>query len=294
MRQSRHRMISGRCAKVSSPTSQRSAMASFARDELADCPAPFGLRSFRPGQREVIETVAGRQRLPVRHAHRRRQKPVLPVAGHRRRRRDAGGFAADRADEGPGRAPAGAGPAGHVHQQHALARGAGASGCDAMAAGEYQLVYVVPERFRSPRFVEAAPASRRAAAGGRRGALRQRVGARFPPRLRPAGTISATAGQSAHDRPDGHGHRRRASRHRRAAGSARAGGVHHRLCPAQPVLRRARLPDRPREGRAAVQVSGREPRLGHHLRLDPQALRGAGRDGSPSSRHARPASITPA
>ena len=52
-------------------------------------------------------------------------------------------------------------------------------------AGRYDLVYVAPERFRSPRFVETMAQGQAGAAGGRRGALHQRVGPRLPARLRP-------------------------------------------------------------------------------------------------------------
>ena len=46
----------------------------------------FGLERFRPGQREVIENVLERSRRPLRHADRRRQEPLLPVAGAPARR----------------------------------------------------------------------------------------------------------------------------------------------------------------------------------------------------------------
>ena len=59
---------------------------------------------------------------------------------------------------------------------------------DGIRAGAYTLVYVAPERFRSPRFVEALRAIAGATRAGRdrRGALHLGVGPRLPPRLPPA------------------------------------------------------------------------------------------------------------
>ena len=65
----------------------------------------FGLERFRPGQREVIEQVLAGPRRPLRHADRRRQEPLLPVAGAAAAGPDAGRQPADRPDEGPGRRP---------------------------------------------------------------------------------------------------------------------------------------------------------------------------------------------
>ena len=77
----------------------------------------FGLTFLPPRAEGGHLDGAGRAGLPVRHAHRRRQKPLLPIARRGARRPDAGGFAADRADEGPGRSAPVAGPAGQLRQQ---------------------------------------------------------------------------------------------------------------------------------------------------------------------------------
>ena len=118
---------------------------------------------------------------------------------------------------------------------------------DLMAAGKFRLVYVVPERFRSGRFLEAVRAVRLEAAGRGRGPLHQRMGPRFSPRLRPARLLPQAAGQPDHHRPDRHGHRPRAPRHHRAVGAARPADVHHRLRAAQSVLRGAMLRPRQRQ-----------------------------------------------
>ncbi len=212
----------------------------------------------------------------MRDADRRRQESLLSIAGHRARRADAGRLAADRPDEGPGRRAGGPRHEGHVHQQHAGARRAeppaGRHGRRPLQAGVRRARAVPQLAIR--RGGAGQPA---AAAGDRRGALRERVGPRFPTRLRAAGAVSRVGGQSADDRLDGHGHRRGAPRHRRNAQLARAADFHHRLRAAEPVLCRRALPHRPRQGRRPIRLSRRDARLGHRLCLDAQAVRGARR-----------------
>ena len=229
----------------------------------------------------------------MRDADRRRQEPVLSIAGHRAAGRDAGGFAADRADEGSGRP---ADRARVCRPRSSTARSRPTSRpqrLERMAAGEYHLVYVVPERFRSPRFLEAVGRSQLRLLAideahcvsewghdfrpdyARLGRFRSQIG--NPPTI--ALTATATDG--------------RATRHRRAAGPARAQIVHHRLCAAESALRGSLAGQQPRKGRAARAISGRAPGLGHRLRLDPQALRGSGRADRRPARAAARASITP-
>ena len=132
------------------------------------------------------------------------------------------------------------------------------------------------------------------AAGGGRGPLHQRVGARLPPRLRPAGLLPQAAGQPDDHRPDGHGHRPRPPRHRRAVGAARSEDFHHRLRPAQPVLRGAMPAAEKPEGRPAGAIfstrrrarASSTPRRGNGPKRWPRS--------SPSRRGGRRRSITPA
>ena len=241
-------------------------------------PVPFRAEFVPRRARAGDLDGSGRAGLPLRHAHRRRKKPLLPTAGAGPRRPDAGRLAADRADERPGRSASGVGPAGEFHQQHALdggaVRPARSHGGRRVSAG-LRGAGAVSQRAISRR----GSGGGRQAAGGRRGPLHQRVGARFSPRLRPARPFPPPAGQSDDDRPDGHGHRPRAARHRRAARPARAAR------PSSPASRGRTCSTKSR-CRAA---SGRSPtllveflaphaRLGHHLHLDAQAGRGGGRD----------------
>ena len=118
----------------------------------------FGLSAFRPGQREVISTVlAGKDCLCVMPTGGGKslcyQLPALALDGL-----DAGRLALDRADEGPGRSTPGprAFPSpssiARCRSQEQYDR------LDRVAAGEFRLAYVVPERFRSSRFLEAVRA----------------------------------------------------------------------------------------------------------------------------------------
>ena len=120
-----------------------------------------------------------------------------------------------------------------------------------MAAGQYRLVYVVPERFRSGRFVEAVCAAGLQLLAVDEAHCISEWGHDFRPDYARLGYFREQAGQPHHHRPDRHGHRRSAPRHRRATGPARAADLHHRVRPAQPVLRSA-VPPR----RAARRPSG--------------------------------------
>jgi ATP-dependent DNA helicase RecQ len=130
-------------------------MAASAVNNLEAHLAPFGLNAFRPGQREVIEAVlAGRDCLCV-----------MPTGGGKSLCYQLPGIAQDgltlvvsplialMKDQVDSLVARGL-PAAFINstlspeeQAERLAR---------MAAGDYKLVYVVPERFRSPRFLEAA------------------------------------------------------------------------------------------------------------------------------------------
>ena len=144
----------------------------------------FGLRAFRPGQREVIDALlAGGARargLPDR----RRQVALLPAAGAAARRADAGGLAADRADEGPDRLPARPRDRGRAARLVARRRTRRRDGRrDGCATATLKLLYVAPERFNNERFLETLARDADLAVRRRRGALHLRVGPQLPARL---------------------------------------------------------------------------------------------------------------
>jgi ATP-dependent DNA helicase RecQ len=119
----------------------------------------FGLACFRPGQREVIETVlAGQDCLCVMPTGGGKslcyQLPALAQPGVTLVVSPLIALMKDQVDQLQARGLS----ATYINstldaaEQHARLQ--------AMAAGEYPLVYVVPERFRSPRFLEAVRAAR--------------------------------------------------------------------------------------------------------------------------------------
>ena len=79
-------------------------------------------------------------------------------------------------------------------------------------AGHVRLLYVAPERFASPGFLERIRQARDRAVRGRRGALRVPVGARLPARLLPAGRRGALARREGDHRPRPRRRRRRSPR----------------------------------------------------------------------------------
>ncbi len=129
-------------------------MATAERNDLEAYLAPFGLSSFRPGQREVIETVlAGKDCLCVMPTGGGKslcyQLPAIATAGVTLVISPLIALMKDQVDALVARGL----PATFINstlspdeQDQRLLR---------MAAGDYRLVYVVPERFRSTRFVEA-------------------------------------------------------------------------------------------------------------------------------------------
>ncbi len=130
-------------------------MATHQSHNLAEHLTPFGLREFRPGQREVIETVlAGRDCLCVMPTGGGKslcyQLPALAQGGVTLVISPLIALMKDQVDSllAPDL------PATFINSTlSAEEQGERLAG---MAAGRYKLVYVVPERFRSPRFVEAA------------------------------------------------------------------------------------------------------------------------------------------
>ena len=227
-------------------------MATAAHDELEAHLPRFGLSSFRPGQREVIETVlAGEDCLCVMPTGGGKslcyQLPAIVQPGLTLVVSPLIALMKDQVDQ---LAALGL-PATFINSTLS-ARRAIRSGWSAMAAGEYRLVYVVPERFRSPRFLEAVRRSRLRLLAVDEAHCVSEWGHDFRPDYARLGQFRAAAGQSADDRPDGHGHRHRAARHRRAAWPARAAGRSSPASPGPTCFTRCGQPaQRPRKGRAA-------------------------------------------
>ena len=105
------------------------------------------------------------------------------------------------------------------------------------ADGSLRLLYVSPERFASPGFLDRMRAGRHRAVRGRRGALRLAVGPRLPARLLPPGRRGAPPRGQGHRGLHGHGHAAGGGGHRPPARPARAAQGGHRLRPPQPVVR---------------------------------------------------------
>jgi ATP-dependent DNA helicase RecQ len=119
----------------------------------------FGLSGFRPGQREVIETVlAGQDCLCVMPTGGGKslcyQLPALAQPGVTLVVSPLIALMKDQVDQLQARGLSATFINSTLDQaeQHARLQG--------MAAGQYPLVYVVPERFRSPRFLEAVRAAK--------------------------------------------------------------------------------------------------------------------------------------
>ncbi len=129
-----------------------------AGDNLEVHLAPFGLSSFRPGQREVIEAVlAGQDCLCVMPTGGGKslcyQLPAIAGPGVTLVVSPLIALMKDQVDALTARDL----PATFINST--LTPDELTCRLQGMAAGDYKLVYVVPERFRSRRFVEAAQAS---------------------------------------------------------------------------------------------------------------------------------------
>ena len=129
-------------------------MTTMAPDDLEGFLAPFGLTSFRRGQREVIETVlAGKDCLCVMPTGGGKslcyQLPSVAVGGMTLVISPLIALMKDQVDALTARGLSATFINSTLQQEELSER------LQRMAAGEYKLVYVVPERFRSPRFVEA-------------------------------------------------------------------------------------------------------------------------------------------
>ena len=228
---------------------------------------------------------ARRPRRARRDAHGRGKSLCYQLPGAHARRPHDRRLAARLADAGPGRG-AGAARAGHggARQRAAGRRRRTAPRSTRAAAGELRLLYVAPERFSSPGFLERDPRGPGRAVRRRRGALRLAVGPRLPARLLPPrGRRALARGRLDHglDR-DGHAagrlrHRRRGSgsRRRRASPPASTGRTSRsRSCRAgRPPTSARGSPPRWREPgarrRSSMRARARAPRRW------PSALAGA-------------------
>jgi ATP-dependent DNA helicase RecQ len=131
------------------------AMATVVPENLEQYLAPFGLAAFRPGQRAVIETVlAGKDCLCVMPTGGGKslcyQLPAIARGGVTLVVSPLIALMKDQVDQLHARNL----PATFINST--LSADEQSERLEKIACGEYRLVYVVPERFRSPRFVEAA------------------------------------------------------------------------------------------------------------------------------------------
>lgn len=141
---------------MTEPSETRTLPEAGAADPAAVLPR-FGLSSFRPGQREVIETVlAGQDCLCVMPTGGGKslcyQLPAVADDGLTLVVSPLIALMKDQVDQLQARGLKAAFVNSSLTTDEQYARLA------AMARGEYHLVYVVPERFRSPRFLEAVRA----------------------------------------------------------------------------------------------------------------------------------------
>ena len=157
----------------------------------------FGFAAFRPGQARGGRGRARRPRRARRDADGLGQVALLPAAGADARRPDAGRLAARLADAGPGRgAASGSRPGASRSSTRSRTRPTTARSVEQAAAGELRLLYVAPERFASPGFLERIARRRHRPVRRRRGALRLAVGPRLPARLLPPRRRGALAGRA--------------------------------------------------------------------------------------------------
>ncbi len=128
-----------------------------------------------------------------------------------------GGVAADLADEGSGGRPHRRRGAGGVPEQQPDGRGAARGWRPAWPAGEYQLLYVAPERLVLPTCLGLLQAGRRGVLRHRRGALHQPVGARLPAGVSAAHRAAGGLPGRGHPCLHRHGHAAGADGHRHAS-----------------------------------------------------------------------------
>ena len=153
------------------------------------CSEHFGFPAFRPGQREACEAALADRDVLVVMPTGSGKSLCYQLPGAAARRPHDRGLAARGADAGPGGGAARrAGSAtGSRWSTPSRTPTPTPTRCARAAAGELRLLYVAPERFSSPGFLERMREAARRPVRGRRGALRVAVGARLPARLLPPG-----------------------------------------------------------------------------------------------------------
>ena len=115
----------------------------------------FGFESFRPGPARGGGGRARGPRRAGRHADGLGQVALLPAAGADADGPDAGRLAARVADAGPGaRRSSGSRPAASRSSTPSRTRATNRRAVERAAAGQVRLLYVAPERFASPGFLE--------------------------------------------------------------------------------------------------------------------------------------------
>ena len=145
---------------------------------------------------------------------------------------------------------------------------------DALRDGQLDLLYVAPERATTEELRPVAAGSRHRPVRDRRGALRQRMGARLPPRLSAAAAVARPASRRAAAGADRHRRQAHAHRHPGPARHSRGRADRRRLRPAQHPLS---CPPARRGGPASQGADEGPAGTGHRLCPEPQCGRQAGR-----------------
>ena len=181
------------------------------------------------------------------HAHRRRQEPVLPDPGHRApargTRRGHRGLAADRADARPGGRPARSGRGRGLPQLQSHAGRGAADRAPPADRGHHPALRRsrAADHAAPPGLARLAARTRPALAFcHRRGALREPVGSRLPPRIPRTGAAARALRGCAPHCAHGHGRRAHARGHRHPPAAAGRAPVCQQLRPAQYPLHHRR------------------------------------------------------